>query len=322
MPRIKPPRFFRPAIIPDSGIFKGGGKIANKFPSLRKTPKNIKPKKIPTSSPQPSSLLDNKAKKMGFENALDFNNFIKNVDPDNMSKIQIQKAKKLKNFLSGSKTKNAFVKMLLGASTLTAMVVYLKRYSDKHSGCFRYFQNNDSMKDKISGKTFYCGGSSNSTDGKNDDDDDDDGILPEKKHPLFNHPNKWDCNFKDFENVNEYSHQIINQGCNGLCNIENFNYLVKNHTNPSKNFLPIENPYPQFVYKCENISLLEALSKTAGDTVDEITSGLFDSELFGRIITLAWQIFFLLLMLIITYKSFKYFYYNDNNNNNNNKQKI
>ena len=125
--------------------------------------------------------------------------------------------------------------------TAAALVVYLAKEQRKNTGCFRYKLaekkkgSNGSVaitRYKVAGN--FCISNDDYdyeyNEDKIDDDDDNVKIIPPENHPLFNHE-KWDCDYDDFYmNGNELDRERIDEirqlGCNGLCDVLNYNMLT------------------------------------------------------------------------------------------------
>ena len=255
-----------------------------------------------------SHLLNVEAKKMGFKNSDEFDNFIKEVDPYNMTPHQNTQARKIYRYLKLNKNKKTILKWSVIGASATSLIVYLQNYQKKHSGCFRYHKDelNNPIRYKFRGNIHSCHNIGDDQEGIYEGDSQI-KLLDGNKHPLYR-TLKWDCNYDKFYKKTEAVDQILQLGCNGLCNLENFNLIASGHT--MDKFTPLLNPqdvnYDNYIFKCENISLLQALSQSTGDTVNELFSGLFDSELGKQILKIILQLFFIIIIIIIFYKTFKY----------------
>ena len=228
------------------------------------------------------------AKSLGFKNTSDFDNFIKNVNPKRI--IDVKETKKLTTlfkYLSKIAKKNpkSIAKLAIAGGSITAMIIFLKNFQNDYSGCFRYNKStNDKIKYKFSGS--WC--NSNNTKNFNDENI---KSLPENEHPLYNQ-NKWDCKYDSFDKENQQINEILNLGCNGLCDWKNFNILAKTTNGEYKSIFHEE--FHKYDYKCETISLLQALSISTTNTLTD----LFNVNL-GIGIK---QIIFLFIILILIYK--------------------
>ena len=128
-------------------------------------------------------------------------------------------------------------------------------------------------------------------------------------HPLYG-KHIWDCNYHNFENGNPRIDKIIILGCNGLCNWKNFNILAQT---TKGEYLPIENINDNYMYKCENITILEAISMSASNTVNEIISGVVDSNLGSNIMKFFMRLFCIILIIIGIFKMYDYYFKYNNN---------
>ena len=329
MVKFNPKKFLN--FIPEDGL--KAGKVFDNVPGsgtgklfnsnldtvLKTNPLTIKTKTTWVNNIKKRSTLDRNAKKLGFQNESDFNHFFKHVDAKKMTQAETAKATKLYNELSKivKKSKNSggrttsVAKLAIAGGTISAMVIYLQSYRNERSGCFRLFKNsasNDNIGSKFIGKMYYCGNASS------------EGKIRQRKHPLFAHE-KWDCNYNDFINKNETLDKILKLGCNGLCNVDNFNFLVRHHTESGK-FAPVETDLKQYKYECRDVSLLEALSQSTETAVSKITQGILDSELVKQILKLLLQIFVLLLLFFCSYKIIKYMFQFENGENKKKKEHV
>ena len=239
-----------------------------------------------TNIPNTSRVnITNTAEKLGFDNIRHFEDFIKNINPHHLSPPKVRKLTKIFKYLS--KSKGTIAKSAIAGGTLLSMIIYMKHFQKKYSGCFRYDDNDDDKTIKYKFKEI-CG-----NDDDDDDDDDDVKLLPIQEHPLYG-IKKWDYNYYKFEKGNKEIDEILQLGCNGLCDWKNFNILAE--TTQGK-YDPINPPAnDKYVYNCETMSLLKALSTSTGNAVNEIVTGLYISNL-GKNIT---NFFFRLLIIFIT----------------------
>ena len=237
---------------------------------------------------------DKIAKGMGFADEKDFGNFINKID-DVKTASNNPKLHKIYKYLSNHKS--TIAKNALLGGTIGYMVHYIKSFQNKQSGCFRYSidkkNNDDMMRYKIKGN-FCCNSN-------NDDESQYIKLLPEESHPLYGKP-KWDCNYDEFflndnnDDRDDY-HKIMNQGCRGLCNLENFNRLAQltnGKYQPVVNLMNNDDDEEddgsgggggssssssKYVYRCENATFLAALSNVSGNIMSDTIEGLTSSRL-------------------------------------------
>ena len=236
-----------------------------------------------------NTKLNKTAQKMGFKNAFEFEDYIKNINPYKLvDASEAQRLSKIFNYLSKTSKKRggSIAKLAIAGGSLTAMIIFLKKFQKKYSGCFRY-ENDDEEKIKYKFVGFFCGG-----DDDNDDDDDDNvKLLSIEEHPLFG-VKKWDCDYDNFEKGNKRVDEILQLGCKGLCDWKNFNILAETTKGEYNPIYPADDKY---IYKCETMSLLKAFSTSTGNAVNEIVSGIIFSDL-GQNIT---SFFFRLLYIVV-----------------------
>ena len=250
------------------------------------------------------------AKSLGFKNSIDVDDFIKKVNPHKLTASETKKMSNLYRYLLkvSKKHPKTIAKLAVAGGTLTAMIIYLKRFQNTYNGCFRYNNNDDELiKYKFDG--IWCNNNNNNKIiGKLNDDNI--KLIPENEHPLYDKI-KWDCNYNNFNNNNnnnkktqEKINQILNLGCNGLCSVDNFNILA-NTTNGEYNPIVINknNILSSFTYKCETITMLQALSTTTVNALDEIVTGLFDGNIINEII----KLFFVVILIFIIFKGSLHF---------------
>ena len=252
------------------------------------------------------------AKSIGFKDAVEFDNFIQKIDPHKLNISETQKVSKLYSFLSklsrSNKSRGSHIaKLAIAGGTITAMIIFLQNFQRNHSGCFRYERNKfNTRKDtedgdetrikyKFDGKS-WCnnnvlgGGTSENKTVK---------TIPESEHPLY-YVDKWDCNYKNFPLGNERVDRIINMGCNGLCNWENFNFLA---TLTQGQYQPlVDYDETRYVYKCETVSFLQAVSSSTGDAISHTFSGLFNSDLGQQLVTTLFRVFFIMILIYVIFK--------------------
>ena len=261
---------------------------------------------ISRNSTTVNSNYNQTAKSIGFKDSVEFDNFIQNIDPHKLNISETQKVSKLYSSLSKlsrSKSKGSHIaKMAVAGGTIVAMIIFLQNFQRNHSGCFRYDKVNNGSNDgdeirikyKFDGKS-WCnnvlgGGTSENKKVK---------TIPETEHPLYN-VNKWDCKYKNFPLGDEKVDRILNLGCNGLCNWENFNVLATLTQGEYQPLLDYNDT--RYVYKCETVNFLQALSSTTGDAISHTFSGLLDSDLGRQLVSTLLRVFFILILIYIIFK--------------------
>ena len=257
---------------------------------------NVK-KTISKTIPSYNSAKVNKtAKSLGFKDNTDLNNFIKKINPNKLSISETKKVSKLYYHLSKiAKSKpKSIAKLAIAGGTITTMILFLQKYQNIHCGCFRYEKNKNENDQDIKYKFMgtWCNNNNNN-------DNEKVKLLPENEHPLYN-KKKWDCNYNKFPKGNNQIDKILNLGCNGLCNLENFNILAKT-TNGE--YEPITyKQFDKYIYKCETMTILQALSISTGDVLNETFSGFFDSDLGKHLIKNILRILFIIMLIYILIK--------------------
>ena len=247
---------------------------------------------------------DTLARKLGFKDESDFAKYISDLDlKKNIQVKDIQKLGGLFKYIKSYVVKHptSVVKAAIAGGTITFMVSYLKKFQADNTGCFRYAKDdkNNLIRYKFEGN--FClgevGGTTNEV-----------KIISENQHPLFNVTNKWDCDYSQFEEGNPAVDEILNAGCNGLCDWLNFNTLTGLTTSGDDKFDPLiiddNDEYYMYIYKCEKATILRAITSGVSNVVDETLTGLAQSQLgkktieflktqFGQLIT------FVLILLLI-----------------------
>ena len=323
LPKKIPPSSSSNRIINSLGNKKNIGRINNNNNRIKnlilrvKKNKKIKNNKNSTTTTSTTNTLvsvdksNSIAKSLGFKNAADFDNFIKDINLNKLSVTETKKLSRLFHYLSKVAKKNpkGIAKLAIVGGSLTAMIVFLKKFQNEHSGCFRYGRNNDesdNIKYKFAGSS-WCNtnGSSSSSNGG----DDKIKLLPESEHPLYNRI-KWDCNYNNFKKNDDDDDQalvdkILEMGCNGLCDWKHFNFLAKKTRGEytpiiSKDLVNNNNEhFFKYIYKCETINMLQALSISTTNTLSDLI-GLNVSN--G--IVLIKQLFLVFIFLILIYKMY------------------
>ena len=243
------------------------------------------------------------AKRLDFKDVNEFDLFIKAVDLRKLTTTETRKLRKIFNYLKNVAKRNSksIAKIAIAGGTIVAMVTFLKNFQDTHSGCFRYSRrklDDGEIKYKFDGAS-WC-----NTDNKNINETTTNiKLLPETEHPLYDQI-KWDCDYDKFndhktENVGE----ILNLGCNGLCDWRNFNILAKTTNGEykpivSEDLLNGNKYFYNYNYKCETVSILRALSISTTN----VLSDLFDVNLSLEIK----RIVFLCLFIFLVYKLLQY----------------
>lgn len=243
---------------------------------------------------------NNIAKSLGFKDTLDLDNFIKNVNPYNLKSSEVKKISKLYSYFSKIAKKrptNRLVKLAIAGGTITTMIIFLQNYQKTYTGCFRYDKYKGKEQQEIKYK--FDGVSWCNNIGNNNNNNKDVKLIPETQHPLYN-KKKWDCNYDKFPIGNNQVDRILNLGCNGLCNWKNFNILAK--TTKGEYEPIIYDDDDKYVYKCETINMLQALTISTGDAF----SDLFDWNLDNHFINTVLRIIFIVILIYIIIKFYSY----------------
>ena len=191
--------------------------------------------------------VDNMAVTYGFKNEADLARKIENAANQCRTingKIKINDSPTWRGlFLRLKKTKNKGKKLAyaVGTGTVAGLVIELAKEQKKNTGCFRYKLGEEEkggggggrknlIKYKVGGNFCISDDVYNEEEDDNDNDDKSVRILPPSNHPLFNHK-KWSCDYDDFyKNGNDIDRDRIDEirksGCNGLCDVLNFNTLT------------------------------------------------------------------------------------------------
>ena len=220
---------------------------------------------------------DELAQGAGFRNE---NEFIKDIDnylvlcKKDKTILQDSRLLQMLKFLERKARKNPKTTIgLIMASGST--IVILKRISEIHknnTGCFRYFKDGDKLvKQKISGN--FC----------ISNDEDDINFLPESEHPLYN-KKKWDCSYKNFDlnGINRIkATPIFDLGCNGLCDLLNYNALAA--LTPEYEGITLSDEehekHDKYMYVCERASILRELTTDVLNSVNEVANGVIQSQI-------------------------------------------
>ena len=248
------------------------------------------------------------AKKYGFKNELELAKEIeygaylcktpygRNIVNNNPRFINLyHQLKRIKN-------KSTMIKAALIGGTVSGLIIYLGKVQNEKSGCFRYNldEKQNLVKYKVGGGNFCIG----SGEGEDDLKDVNIIVLPEEEHPLFN-KDKWDCDFDKFNattNIDrEYVQKIVQLGCNGLCNLKNFNMLA-NFTSGDNlyNKVTAEEKFKKYMFVCERPTFLRTLIDETGGVVGQVASEIFGSDVFKEIIQkISYYIPYILFILIV-----------------------
>ena len=220
---------------------------------------------------------DDMAKKFGFKDEKDFAQYIRRTTDANdvgLKRIKSQLWKYAKNH------KSSLAKAALATGTAAGLLSYLKEFQRNNTGCFRYVKGtreNNLIRYKFEGN--FCNSDTF-------DESENVKILPERDHPLFGR-NKWDCGYNQFlvdgssDSDRDTVYNIVNLGCNGLCDWANFNRLaLLTSSHQPVEFTPEEEEeHGRYVYTCESTTLLRGLSESFGNVVSDTITGLGDSRL-------------------------------------------
>lgn len=212
------------------------------------------------------------------------------------------KMRNLFSHLSRLKNKSTIVKGALLAGTISGMVIYLAKIQSEQSGCFRYNLDNREqlVKYKMAGN--FCLGDvhDESTEFLSKDLI----VIPENSHPLFE-KNKWDCEFKDFKMTSDVDREriynITSLGCNGLCNVENFNILTSltDDDNYDKEINDVDNEY---TFVCERATFLRTLTEESINYISEVADGVIESNIFKGVFDNIYKYIIFLIIFIISIK--------------------
>ena len=180
------------------------------------------------------------------------------------------------------------------------MIIFLQNYQKTHTGCFRYEKEQQQQQQEIKYKFAGVSWCNNIGNNNNNNNSMDVKLIPENQHPLYNQK-KWDCSYNKFPIGNNQIDRILNLGCNGLCNWKNFNILAKTSKGE---YEPItyNDDDDKYVYKCETINMLQALSISTGDAF----SDLFDWNLGKYFMNTVLRIFFIMILIYIIIKFCSY----------------
>ena len=275
------------------------------------------------------------AMRAGFKNEEEF---IKSIDDylilykTDKTVLQNPKLLQMFQFLKHQAIKNPKTTLvaILASGSIIAILKTISEIHRKNTGCFRYYKdennNNKLIKQKILGN--FC------VNGDDDDNDlssgDDHYFLPESEHPLFN-KEKWDCNYKNFDlnGINGIkATPIFDLGCNGLCDLLNYNALAA--LTPEYEGITLSDEehekHDKYMYVCERASILRELTTDILDSVNEVAQGVMQSQIGYKIqeyfhIFKSYIVYLILIifaMVIVSYKMKN----NNNNNNINNHQNL
>ena len=252
---------------------------------------------------------DEMAKRLGFRNEAELAREIEAAaelcEMSKNGRIIVNKTPKMRNLffhLTRLKHKSSIVKGALLAGTISGMVIYLAKIQREQSGCFRYNLDNREqlVKNKMAGN--FCLGDVHDDSSSTDEFLSKDLIvIPENLHPLFE-KDKWNCEFENFEMTGDVDRErvynITSLGCNGLCNVENFNILAS-LTNDYKEIINDENEY---TFVCERATFLRTLTEESINYISEVADGVIDSNIFKGFYRHIYKYFIFLIILIIVIK--------------------
>ena len=266
------------------------------------------------------------ARKLGFD---DEAGFAKCISDLNLKKtLPVEDSRKLgRIFRFIKKHPASLAKTAVAGGGIVYMVSYLKQFQAENTGCFRYAKDDN---DKLI-RYKFAGNFCLQDDSKNNNLNDSDSvkILSEDQHPLFNITSKWNCEYLAFERGNPLVDEILNAGCNGLCDWTNFNFLTEHVT---ENKTGLYNPLvmdndddDEYMYRCEKATILRALTSVATNVIDETVSGFTQSQLgikminflksqIGQAITLIMILLFLLYSVRALVDHYKHGETTKNNN--------
>ena len=323
---LKHNRSLLPLTPPSTAVSaKNTDRLTTMLLKRRKIINNVPINNIPISkSSRVVNIKSNKiAKFLGFNNAKNFDNFIKNIDVKKLTITQSKKLRKIFSYLSDVAKKNpkSIAKLAIIGGTLTAMVIYIKKFQATYSGCFRYQRKKiTNYFDESTTKYKFAGSSWCNTNGSHNSDQNI-SLLSENTHPLYEQK-KWDCEYDNFDKSNDSDKEVIDKivslGCNGLCDWQNFNTLARMTKNDEFREIIItpetdERFSSDYVYKCETVSFLHALASTTTNALGELFTFSFGEIPIKPMIF----IFLFIIFLYILYKIRK----NLKNNNNSSSKK-
>ena len=159
------PRFNNKIPVTKINNSQSGDRIKNLLVRVNKG-KKIKKNKNPsaiTKTTHHTQQSNSIAKSLGFKDAVDFDNFIKNVNPNKLNAAETKKISILFKHLLKTAKRNpkSIAKLAIAGGSVTALIVFLKKFQNDYSGCFRYRKKNKFFMNK------------DDNDNNNDDDDDD-----------------------------------------------------------------------------------------------------------------------------------------------------
>ena len=260
---------------------------------------------------------DDIAQKFGFKNEKDFAQYIRRTT--DTSDVGLKRIKS-RLWQYARKHKYPIAKAALATGTIAGMLSYLKAFQENNAGCFRYMRDDQNGLIRFKFKGNFCNSDTDSdmtsTSTAIESVSKDIKILPEKDHPLFGH-SKWDCGYDHFltrdPSEQEKVYNIINLGCNGLCDWENFNHLslLTSDTYQPVLFNPEQaTDNSCYIYRCENTTILRGLSETFGNVISDTVTGLGDSRLvtsvYGLFSAGVLNLYKLLVVIIVFLFIYKY----------------
>ena len=135
------------------------------------------------------------AKSLGFKNTSDFDTFIKKINQYKLNSYETEKVLKLYKYLKNVAKKHpkSIAKLAIAGGSLTAMIIFIKKYQNVNSGCFRYEIKGKDLNSTIQYKFDHiglCDNNNNNSNRDNDNTDENDSdninILPKTEHPSYN----------------------------------------------------------------------------------------------------------------------------------------
>ena len=295
MPKFKPPSINKIKYIDNVSFPSGKQKNYYNFwgDNIKKKNNNYNfiSKNNIDNKPIVNSYNNTVAKSLGFKHVQEVDDFIRNINPHKLNVSDIKKLSKLYSHISkiAKNRKYRLAKLAVAGGSITAMIIFLQKYQKTHNGCFRYekIYEEGEIKYKFDGKS-WCNILGNNISNKEIKH------IPESQHPLYNHK-KWDCNYNKFPKGNKRIDNIINLGCNGLCDWKNFNILAQT-TNGEYQPL-IDYTEDKYIYRCETVNILQAFSSSTGEILSDTFSGIFKSDLGKDFINTLLRFIFIIVLI-------------------------
>ena len=258
--------------------------------------------------------VDSKAISYGFKSEADFAKKLESAaelcKTANGKKI-INNNPIWRNLLTSiQKTKHKGKKLtaISALGTASALVIYLAKEQKINTGCFRYKLGDDENGRKNKLIRYKIGGNfCISDDTSTTTNDDNVKILPWDHHPLFHHK-RWDCDYENFYRFsNEIDRERIDlireQGCNGLCDVLNFNTLASFTDNEYQPLASNDSDKDEneFMYICERATFLRTLTSESLNFIDDILTETMNSSLVKKISNMFNKLLFLLIIIFMVY---------------------